>query len=102
MKSKKRADEPVVPEAGWPPTLWCKRWNLSLSFYYRLPPNLKPQVVMVGSKPIITAASEKAWLKRMEARTPLVLQERREQVARGKKRGRKPKQRPNANTSTAA
>jgi hypothetical protein len=42
---------------------WCKRHNLSVSFFYKLrAAGLAPRLMKVGARVLISAAADEAWI----------------------------------------
>jgi hypothetical protein len=47
---------------------FCVRNNISVSMFYKLRNAGKaPRLIYIGTKPLITDAAEKAWLRELEA-----------------------------------
>lgn len=54
-----------------PPVLsmkeFFKAFGISKALFYRLPPEKRPPVIRIGTKPMIRATDAMAWLDRQEA-----------------------------------
>ena len=47
---------------------FCVRNNVSVSMFYKLKRDGKaPRLIYIGTKPLITDAAERAWLRELEA-----------------------------------
>jgi hypothetical protein len=50
---------------------FCVRNNVSVSMFYKLKRDGKaPRLIYIGTKPLITDAAERAWLRDLEAAQP--------------------------------
>jgi hypothetical protein len=50
---------------------FCVRNNVSVSMFYKLKRDGKaPRLIYLGTKPLITDAAERAWLRDLEAAQP--------------------------------
>ncbi len=47
---------------------WCASVGISRSFFYKLPPDLRPTVIKLGRRSLITGRSSAAWQERMMQR----------------------------------
>ena len=47
---------------------WCDSVRISRSFFYRLPPSLRPTVIKLGRRSLITRQASAAWQERMMQR----------------------------------
>jgi hypothetical protein len=59
---------PIAEKATRTVREFCARNNVSVSLFYKLRNAGKaPRLIYIGTKPLITAAAEKAWLSEREA-----------------------------------
>jgi hypothetical protein len=60
---KSSVAETKLPVGSYTIAEWCRRHNLSVSFFYKLrAAGLAPRLMKVGARVLISAAADEAWI----------------------------------------